>query len=131
MHPRPTIVSGDAEERHTGAGAAGHGSHIICPGVTGGEQEEPSDEEGRKRNGDSDSSDDSEDYDMDKDNQNSAAGNKRGRGTAVEEAPRKKLVPEPSHMGMAKQAEAKRSALAQLSVADQELLALSMLSRRR
>ena len=105
--------------------------------MTGDEQGASSDEEGgHNRNGDSDSSGGGLHSDVNEDDGKSAAGRKRGRGSAVEEAPRKRLVSEPSHLGMARQAEergaaAKGSALAQLSVADQENLALSMLLRRR
>lgn len=69
------------------------------------------------------------------DDERPAEGRKRSRGADGEEASRKRLVPELSHMGMARQSDAgaasKGSAIAQLSVADQEALALSMLSRRR
>ncbi len=56
------------------------------------------------------------------------AGRKRGRAAAAGGFPRKRLAPEPAHMDMAP---APQLGIGDLTVAQQEALALSMLSRKR
>lgn len=72
----------------------------------------------------------------DENNRNQRRFRKRGRAPAAEQAPSsKRLAPEPAHRGMAKVAAdgagAGKSAMEGLSIAEQEALALRMLSRRR
>ena len=55
-------------------------------------------------------------------------GRKRGRAGAAPDLPQKRLAPEPAHMDMAPAAQL---GIGDLSVAQQEALALRMLSRRR